>query len=73
MLWLVPGMIVLIAGAMMIGPIRNTAPFIVLAVLWTATWLWMMLRRNKRKALALQREIDELAALRSSRNAGPLL
>jgi len=71
MLWLVPGMIVLIAGAMMIGPIRNTAPFIVLAVLWTATWLWMMLRRNKRKALALRREIDELAALRSSRKCWP--
>jgi uncharacterized membrane protein YfcA len=73
MLWLVPGMIVLIAGAMTVAPIRNTGPFLVLAILWTATWLWMMLRRNKRKALALQREIDELAALKNPRNTGPLL
>ena len=73
MLWLVPGMIVVIAGAMIVGPIRNTGPFLVLAILWTAIWLWMMLRKNKRKALALQREINELAALRNSRDTGPLL
>ena len=73
MLWLVPGMIVLIAGAMIVAPIRKTGPFLVLAILWTATWLWMMLRRSKRKALALQREIDELAGLRNSRDPGPLL
>lgn len=72
MLWLIPGMLVLMAGAIVVTPIRNSAPFLVLAILWTATWFWMMLRRNKRKALALQREIDELAALRNSRNAGPL-
>jgi len=73
MIWLIPGIIVLMAGAIVVTPIRKTAPFLVLAILRTATWFWMMLRRNKRKALALQREIDELAALSNSREAGPLL
>ena len=73
MIWLIPGMIVLMAGAIVVTPIRKTAPFLVLAILWTATWLWIMLRRNKRKASSLQREIDELGALRNSRNTSPLL
>ncbi len=73
MLWLVPGMIVLIAGALTVAPMGKTGPFLALVILWTATWLWIMLRRNKRKALALRGEIDELAALRNSRDTGPLL
>jgi uncharacterized membrane protein YbaN (DUF454 family) len=73
MIWLIPGMIVLMAGAIVVTPIRKTAPFLVLAILWTATWFWIMLRRNKRKASSLQREIDELGALRNSRNTSPLL
>jgi hypothetical protein len=62
MLWLIPGMIVLIAGAIVSAPIRKIGPFLVLAILWTAIWLWMMLKRNKRKARDLQQEIDELSA-----------
>ena len=73
MIWLIPGMVVLIAGAMTVGSINKTGPFLVLAILWTATWFWMMLRRNRRKALTLQREIDELAAWRNSHGPGPLL
>lgn len=60
MMWLIPGLVVLMAGAIATGPVSKVLPFLVVAFLWTATWFWMMLRRNKRKALALQREIEEL-------------
>ena len=62
MIWLIPGMAVLMAGALATAPIRKAAPFLVIACAWTATWFWMMLKRNKRKARVLQREIDELRA-----------
>jgi hypothetical protein len=61
MIWLIPGLVVLMAAAIAIRPIGKAAPFLVMAILWTATWFWMMLRRNKRKARALQQEIDELS------------
>ena len=72
MIWLVLGMAVLMAAAIVTAPIRKTAPFLVVAILWTATWFWMMLRRNKRKAQTLQQEMDELSASEESREAGPL-
>jgi hypothetical protein len=62
MIWLIPGMAVLMAGAIVTVPIGKAAPFLVVAILWTATWFWMMQKRNKRKARELQREIDELRA-----------
>jgi drug/metabolite transporter (DMT)-like permease len=61
MIWLVPGLVVLMMGALATTPIRKAAPFLIVAILWTATWFWMMLKRNKRKARALQQEIDELS------------
>ena len=72
MIWLVLGMAVLMAAAIVTAPIRKTAPFLVVAILWTATWFWMMLRRNKRKAQTLQQEIDELSGWGKSHEAGPL-
>jgi uncharacterized membrane protein YfcA len=62
MIWLIPGMAVLMAGAIVTVPIGKAAPFLFVAILWTATWFWMMQKRNKRKARELQREIDELRA-----------
>jgi Flp pilus assembly protein TadB len=64
-IWLIPGFVVLMVGAIAAGLLSKAAPFLVLVCLWIATWLWMMLRRNKRKADALQQEIDELSAWRN--------
>jgi uncharacterized membrane protein YfcA len=72
MIWLIPGLVVLMAGAIATSPISKTAPFLVIAILWTATWFWMMLRRNKRKARTLQLEIEELGALRKPDEGGQL-
>jgi hypothetical protein len=60
------------AGAIATTRISKTAPFLVVAILWTATWFWMMLRRNKRKARALQLEIEDLGALRKPHEGGQL-
>ena len=62
MIWLIPGMVVLMAGVIANGWIGKAAPFLAITCLWIATWLWMMLRRNKRRAHALQQEINELSA-----------
>jgi hypothetical protein len=59
---LIPGLIVLMAGAMTAGVLGKSLPFLVIVCLWIGTWLWMMLQRNKRKASELQHEIDELRA-----------
>jgi uncharacterized membrane protein YfcA len=60
MIWLIPGLVVLMAGAIANQAVRKAAPFLAITCLWIGTWLWMMLRRNKRKARALRQEIDEL-------------
>jgi Flp pilus assembly protein TadB len=62
MIWLIPGMIVLMAGVIANGWIGKAAPFLAITCLWIGIWLWMMLSRNKRRARALQQEIDELSA-----------
>ena len=62
MIWLIPGMIVLMAGAIANQAVHKAAPFLAITCLWIGIWLWMMLKRNKRKARALQQEIDELSA-----------
>jgi hypothetical protein len=59
---LISGLIVVMAGAITAGFLGKALPFLLLTCLWIATWLWMMLKRNKRKARALQQEIDELSA-----------
>jgi hypothetical protein len=59
---LIPGLIVVAAGAIAAGFLGKALPFLVLTYVWIATWLWMMLKKNKRKARALQQEIDELNA-----------
>jgi hypothetical protein len=62
MIWLIPGLVVLMAGAIANGLVGKALPFLAVTCLWFGTWLWMMLHRNKRKARALQQEIDELSA-----------
>ena len=59
---LIPGLIVVMAGAIAAGYLAKALPFLLITCLWIGTWLWMMLKRNKRKARTLQREIDELRA-----------
>jgi Flp pilus assembly protein TadB len=61
MIWLVPGLIVVIIGAITNGGLK-VVPFLLITCLWIAMWLWMMLKRNKRKARELQQQIDELRA-----------
>jgi hypothetical protein len=61
-IWLIPGLVVLMAGAIANGLVGKALPFLAVTCLWFGTWLWMMLHRNKRKARALQQEIDELSA-----------
>ncbi|HMJ60370.1 MAG TPA: hypothetical protein VK493_01360 [Bryobacteraceae bacterium] len=61
-IWLIPGFIVLMAGAIKAGYLGKALPFLVITCVWIAMFLWILLRKNKRKARALRREIDELRA-----------
>jgi hypothetical protein len=43
MIWLIPGFVILMAGAIANRLIGKALPFLVITCLWIGTWLWMML------------------------------